>query len=227
MAAGFWGFGLLQRASEAFPIERVARAAGRYRPLAARLTGGFRYAACGAPARSDRMIAGLVCTQTRVPLEELERVAAELRDCPGDDHARGLFDLLWPHLEGSVEEAVESLRRAAETFPLRAAVHNDLAAALLALAELVPDPKFLIEAHREAQRAIELDSSLAEAWFNRALALKWLHLPEDALEAWSGYLTVDSDSEWAAEARLSSQRLIRSLNAAAEAAARLQVAIRR
>ncbi|GBD31639.1 hypothetical protein HRbin33_00598 [bacterium HR33] len=225
--AGVWGLGVRRSDSHNLAIERLVRAAGRYRPLAARLTGGMRYAPCRVRHRANEpLIEGLVCLGASPPLEELERLAADLRDVPTGDHARALFHLLWPRLEGSVERAVEALRRASQTFPQRADIYSDLSAALLARAEIAQDPQALIEAHRVAERAIELDSSLAEAWFNRALALEWLHLPRDALEAWSAYLAVDPRSEWASEARLRSGRLIARLNRAADADGTLELAVK-
>ena len=58
-----------------------------------------------------------------------------------------------------------------------------------------------------ADRAVKADNRLAEAWFNRALALERLAMVGEARGAWSDYLKVDDRSEWAAEATRHLERL--------------------
>jgi CHAT domain-containing protein len=58
-----------------------------------------------------------------------------------------------------------------------------------------------IAALAAAERATRLAPQLAEAWFNRAIALESVYLPEAAQSAWVDFLRLDSASEWAAEAR--------------------------
>jgi hypothetical protein len=52
-----------------------------------------------------------------------------------------------------------------------------------------------------AERALKADPGMAEAMFNRALALERLSLPDQARDAWQQYLKADSSSGWAEEAR--------------------------
>ena len=58
------------------------------------------------------------------------------------------------------------------------------------------------------ERAVEIDANAGEAWFNLALAAESLGAPSRAKEAWTKYLTLDSSSGWADEAR----RHMESLN---------------
>ena len=52
-----------------------------------------------------------------------------------------------------------------------------------------------------ADRAVKAEPTLAEARFNRALALEHLSLAEQARVEWEEYLKVDSESGWSGEAR--------------------------
>lgn len=53
----------------------------------------------------------------------------------------------------------------------------------------------------EVQKAIDLDGSLLEAHFNRALLFQLIKPSEQAKAAWNDYLQRDSSSPWAEEAR--------------------------
>jgi CHAT domain-containing protein/Tfp pilus assembly protein PilF len=59
-----------------------------------------------------------------------------------------------------------------------------------------------------AEAALRHDPALAEAHFNRALALERLSLTKDAAAAWEQYLEIDSESPWAEEARHRRRQLI-------------------
>jgi hypothetical protein len=50
---------------------------------------------------------------------------------------------------------------------------------------------------KHLNRALELDSSLPEALFNRALCYEAMSMPAQAKENWETYLTKEPDSEWA------------------------------
>jgi CHAT domain-containing protein len=56
-------------------------------------------------------------------------------------------------------------------------------------------------------RAVALDSTLVDAYFNRALALEALRDTEEAKAAWRRYIEVDPSSKWTDEARQHLQRL--------------------
>jgi tetratricopeptide (TPR) repeat protein len=78
---------------------------------------------------------------------------------------------------------------------------NDLSAAYLARAARDNRPQDLTRALEVVDRAVKADPTLAEALFNRALALERLSLAAEARAAWEDYLHVDGQSGWAGEAR--------------------------
>ncbi len=187
-------------------LRRLASVVGTHRVTRARLTEGFGHQACREAATPDRLLRGLVCEGpgpadwSEAPA--LHSLAREVRmennaDARRDHHFAGAWKLLW----GDAAAAVVELREAARLEPTNARIHSDLAAALLALAETSQDPVALIDAFAAADSAVALDSNLAEGRFNRALALQWLYLRGDAIEAWRSYLAIDRRSSWATEAR--------------------------
>ena len=191
-------------------LRRLARILGDHRVIRPRLTSGFAHADCLTPQDSERLISGLMCRGSVIPPRTATRLqqfatrmrAATARVAPGDSrHAVGVFSLLWPDVDGSVETAVTQFQAAAVTDSANATVLSDWAAALLIRAEIGDNPPDLIEALSAANRAIALDSSLDEARFNRALALEFLYLITDAVSAWEDYLDLDTASPWAKEAR--------------------------
>jgi CHAT domain-containing protein len=118
-------------------------------------------------------------------------------------HATGSWNLVW----GNPDAAIDSLRSAARLDPKNASVQSDLAAALLERAGRAQDPQSILEAYTSADSAVALDPRLPEARFNRALALEWLYLPQDAIAAWSSYLELDDHSPWGDEARVRREEL--------------------
>jgi CHAT domain-containing protein len=161
-------------------------------------------------------VQGLLCEESSpdawreaAALEELGRRArAEAGTGAGgaQRHFRGAWELLWGDAEGAISE----LREAARLEPANARVQSDLGAALLAKAEAAQDPLSLVDAFVAIDSALALDPGLREARFNRAVALEWLHLRADALEAWRSYLEVDSRSPWSEEARSRLEQLQQS-----------------
>lgn len=77
---------------------------------------------------------------------------------------------------------------------------SDLAARYI-LRSKEGEAELLVRALDLADRAHAADSALPEARFNRALARDLLSLRWEAEDAWSTYLEIDRDSEWAATAR--------------------------
>lgn len=102
-------------------------------------------------------------------------------------------------------EAVEWLRKAAQSGPDDPQIHSDLGAALLEGARQNADPEKRAEALTQSfeslSKAIELNGALLEARFNRALWYEAMHLSERAAAEWQSYLEKDSSSGWADEAR--------------------------
>ncbi|HKI05532.1 MAG TPA: CHAT domain-containing protein [Thermoanaerobaculia bacterium] len=100
-----------------------------------------------------------------------------------------------------LRRAVLRYQRMTSAYPDDAQTWSELAAIYLVQAQLTDDPRDLLRAYEAANQAVRLDDSLPEARFNEALALERLFLPDAALDAWRGYLSLDSSSGWAKEAR--------------------------
>jgi CHAT domain-containing protein len=116
----------------------------------------------------------------------------------------GILDLVYTD---RLDRAVEKLAAAKQLAPKDAVIASDLAAAYLQGGlerTQAPDLALSLDA---GEMAIALDPSLPEAWFNVALARESLHLSRIAVSAWDTYLTLDSDSAWAKEARWHRQAL--------------------
>ncbi|MGE4067717.1 MAG: zf-HC2 domain-containing protein, partial [Vicinamibacterales bacterium] len=184
------------------PMRALTGTAAPERTVEARVTGGFAYAPLGAPSRAagDRA----------VPAPwRLVAAAGEVREDFEDDltadgrRAVGVAALL----VGDFDQAVDALGEAAAAEPSDARMLSDYAAALHERARVGGRPDDLPRALDAAERAVAADPSLAEAWFNRALAITDFNLRDQAIEAWEAYLSRDRDSKWADEARAHLQAL--------------------
>ncbi|CAN5122903.1 hypothetical protein BH20ACI1_BH20ACI1_07670 [soil metagenome] len=104
--------------------------------------------------------------------------------------------------EQNFDEAVKQFEKALKKNPNIAQLHNDLGVALMEKAKQKEEGKLELfaKANEEFVNAIELDKNLLEAYFNEALSLQALNLPNQAKEAWQNYLNLDSKSKWADEA---------------------------
>src|SRR4030095_11447595 len=106
------------------------------------------------------------------------------------------------------DKAVDQFREALRLDPKNAKARNDLGAALLeqgklhsSEAERQNAAEEFAESLQHLNKALELDASLTEALFNRALLYQHMKLPSQAEEDWRAYLGKDSNSRWADEAR--------------------------
>lgn len=127
-----------------------------------------------------------------------------LRDKPSaaSNHAVGNYYAMLHQFA----EADKNFEAALALEPQNAKIHNDYAVALLqeALSQTSSENNQIEPKGRaleEAQKALELDNSLIEAHFNRALILQSMRPSEQAKQAWEEYLQKDSTSPWADEAR--------------------------
>lgn len=169
------------------------------RPVEARLTGlGY------APLTNTRGSGQRVDLKSRDRAERILQDAANDHPGPASSHALGKLYLY----EQQFDKAITNLEEALKADPNNAEINNDLGAAWLerAKAERQKDEaggglesfgtslKYLV-------RALELDSSLLEALFNRALVHEYMMLPRQAEDDWSAYLEKDSASPWANEAK--------------------------
>jgi CHAT domain-containing protein len=124
---------------------------------------------------------------------------AELKRRPTRE-AKASFAILNLAL-GKTDEALELFTQLASGQPENAESLSDLAAFWLARARISRDPFDLIRALDAADRAVRLNPSLPEAWFNLAVAQELLFLPRAAERAWANYLSFDESSPWSWEAR--------------------------
>jgi CHAT domain-containing protein len=183
-------------------LARLAGLVGTHRFTHARLTGGFAYAPCEGDSASDSLVHGLACNgspaRTWAGTRKFSNFVADLTAKSSlDPQTAGVWKLIWD----KSEDAVADLRAAAKRDPGNARVLNDLAVALTRYAQQHDNPSALIDAFVAVDSAVQLDASLVEARFTRALLLEKLYLRTDAIAAWNHYLELDRRSRWADEAR--------------------------
>jgi CHAT domain-containing protein len=115
----------------------------------------------------------------------------------GSLHATGRLYLA----KRDFDEAIKHFQDAGKIDPNNAEVSNDLGVAYLEKNKLSPDPVLLPDALNLFDKAIALDPRLLSAYFNRAICLQSMKLPNQAREAWQKYVELDPSSKWANEAR--------------------------
>ncbi|HVF22589.1 MAG TPA: CHAT domain-containing protein, partial [Pyrinomonadaceae bacterium] len=141
---------------------------------------------------------------------ELDRSAALLQNAVNEHyspealHALGRFHLFKREFDKAAGEFEEALKAK----PNDAAIQSDLGAALFEKGKLerAADQSgrgetTLARSLEHLNRALELNDSLLDARFNRALLYEEMRLTPQALEDWNKYLTLDANSRWAEEAR--------------------------
>ena len=101
--------------------------------------------------------------------------------------------------ERNFDKAREQFEKALAKDPNDAQLLSDMGAALLELGQSTGDGLYLAQSMQYLDRAVQLNPSLPEALFNRALVYQHMKLPE-AKDAWRKYLQIDSTSPWAKEA---------------------------
>jgi CHAT domain-containing protein len=166
----------------------LAVALGPVRPVEGRLVGGFLYRPFEAGRVTNLTSAG------RTALSALDAMP----------EVRPLLDLF----RRRAASAVERLEHLVDERPGDAGLWSDLAAAYLARAVEPPaTPLDFARALEASLHALEIDSKLAEARFNAALAFERLGLRREARESWNELLQMDPSSGWADEAEIRLQRL--------------------
>ena len=164
------------------------------RPLAPRLTGGFRWA----PARDTwRSVSSTPADSSWSYYAAAEKVRKAAIATPSADRLGALADA---HLlAGDLDRALVTLARAMAADPGDARLRSDFAAAHLARGQRQGTAADLAAAVEMASEVLTADPSLIEAQFNRALALEGLHLQVEARRAWQAYIAVETDPQWIAE----------------------------
>ena len=165
------------------------------RPFAARLAGGFSYAPVAVPTRGTADPAAIDVRLAAARLEK--RLTQDRRPATLADFAAGAL------MTGRTAEAIAALTEASLVSPADGRILSDLAAAYLvrsSAAGTSPDED-QVRALDAACAAVANEPLLAEAWFNRALAMDGI-LPRAAVDtAWQDYLRIDKGTRWSDEAR--------------------------
>jgi CHAT domain-containing protein/lipoprotein NlpI len=190
------------------------------RPVEARIS-GIDHAPYRASTRGRR--------EVEIDKDELEYAESKLKDevrenpGPKSRHALGLVYLA----EGDIDQAQKLLEEARRDDPDNAKLNNDLGIIWLerGKAEEGKDTGqgsiSYSRAYDYFSRAFELDNSLLEALFNRALANEHLSRWNQAEEDWRLYLEKDPDSKWAVEAKDHIKNLEEKKNRPAQSQAQL------
>ncbi|HEX8694419.1 MAG TPA: CHAT domain-containing protein [Longimicrobium sp.] len=103
--------------------------------------------------------------------------------------------------EQAADAAITRLSRALRLSPRRVPLLVDLSGAHLVRAQRTQNSLDLLKGLDYALEAVEAEPQNLEARFNAALAMQTLGLDEQAEIAWTDYLSLDSTSKWADEAR--------------------------
>jgi CHAT domain-containing protein len=145
----------------------------------------------------------------KVPLKPRALESARQSPDPDSLQAWALSTVIWwDSTDVSPYEAISRLEKALRLSPGSVPLLVDLSAAHLARAERTQNSRDLVQALNYAEEAVAREPRNRAARFNAALALQAWGLDRQAGQAWSAYLTVDSTSEWADEARERKERLI-------------------
>jgi CHAT domain-containing protein len=184
------------RPSESSELRALVAAVGSDRTIEARLTGGFSYGPLHGVVRAGEPSAATVLPDVRIAAARIEKEASAHRT-PQALKSLGISYLVM----GDFNRAVPVLEEAADQPSSDPRILSDLSAAYLVRAAHNNQPQDFAKALAVAERAAKSDPKVAEALFNRALALEALSLRVQAREAWQEYLKVDSKSGWAEEAR--------------------------
>ena len=183
-------------------LQALVAAVGTDRPIEARLTGGFAYGPMRGSVRSGAPLAQMLSPDLRLAAASIEKTLAA-HPTADSLHVFGVASLI----AGDIDRAITLLEQAADQSSPDARTVSDLSAAYLARAARDNSQQDLMKALSAADRAVQADDRLAEAWFNRADALEGLSLVAEARDAWRDYLKVDGQSGWATEARRRLERL--------------------
>src|SRR5262245_30986776 len=197
-------------------LAALEQAYGEQRPFKARIS-GFGYAPSEPSARRGNAETQKV---DRVALDRAKVFLFSLSGGDSDpeiDHALGKYYLTQNEFDTAVDRLTKALSAGADSAQLR----NDLGAALLAKierdhatetgAEVRDNARDFNESLAHLNKALELDPTMREALFNRALLYRSQQLRRQALADYEAYLRLDPNSRWAGEAQLAIEEIKREL----------------
>lgn len=187
-------------------LQALNNAYRNQRPTEARLT-GFDYAPLLAKRGND---SGNRDTLDLDLAGSLLLQAGRAHPDPQSLHAVGLFYLA----KRDFDQAIEYFNQALVLKADNAKLQSDLGAALLEKGKLEREKgevgkgfESLAQSLEHLTRALELDDSLPEALFNRALCRQYMSNLQQSQEDWQKYLKKDDASKWADEARRNLQTI--------------------
>jgi CHAT domain-containing protein/Tfp pilus assembly protein PilF len=109
--------------------------------------------------------------------------------------------------EQEFDKAQIQLEKASEIMPENAEILNDLGVVFLEKSKILTEAEggkqleLQAKALEKFETAAELKPDFHEAFFNKAICLQTLSLPNQTNEAWQKFLTLDANSKWSEEAR--------------------------
>ncbi len=179
-------------------ITALQSAYGEQRPLEARIT-GFSYARFSSSSKLP--------TQSSTKLKVAEKAFHDLLD---DKKTASSLQGLGKYAltQGKFEEAIRNLDEAAKADPNNAAIHTDLAVAFLERGKVAltsPHPEMaqadFAECRKHLDHALASNPASPEALFNLALLFQTTKSWKDAETTWQRFLAVESNKDWAEEAK--------------------------
>lgn len=193
---------LLPRSSQDTPVESVMTAlvdaVGTHRFSEARLAAPFAWGPVPTAVRSSSTDE----TPYRRAALELQAAAA------GQTDAKSLSALGTAALaQGQLDDALRHFEKAVLADPADANARTNLAAARLERYRITSTPSDASAALQAARAAVDAGPLTPAALFNLGLALEAAGNQDEALAAWNHFLSVDSTSSWADEARVHIARL--------------------
>jgi tetratricopeptide (TPR) repeat protein len=195
-AATVWlSVGTLWLLPTAPELQQLVAEVGTNRTIEARLAGGFAHGSLRGPVRRTETLT--VSPDVRIAAAQAEKSLAA-KSAPPALQVLGVAALL----TGDLDRAIPTMERWIGSQAPDVRFLSDLSAAYLTRAARDHRPQDPTKALAAAERALRIDAKLVEAGFNRSDALQRLSLTNEARDARQDYLTNDSASPWADEARM-------------------------
>src|SRR5262249_1093964 len=152
-------------------------------------------------ARCGELVAATSKSLERIEQRLLDLSRAGQDSSPSYRRAAALYELRTADTSTrGISRAIRSLEGARRLAPNDPAVLNDLAVGYLDLGQRDQRLESMLRALDAIELAVERDSTSAPALFNQALILERLYLNASAVRAWSGFLAVEQNAQWRAEA---------------------------
>ena len=191
------GLGVISWPSSEPELEGLVAAVGTTRLVEPRLTGGFTHGPLPGITRSGQPLAFSASPDVRIAAAKIDKNTTS-QTAPPALRARAIAALMIGNVDAGVLALEQALLQDADD----PQISSDLAAAYLIRGRRQGDSADWTKALAAADRAIANAPTLAEAHFNRALALERLGRTADARQQWQRYLEIDADSGWADEVRV-------------------------